>query len=120
MAVARVFSALLYIPFTYNRHWIMRKMGAACVRTDSAPKSITLIEDPLKTRNIFFLEEILKSAKGYRFIEDVQMPPYWTSVCAPTNTDRRPLNKYLPGGIIVRCRYSVASIREHYHRLTRR
>lgn len=95
-------------------------MGVACVKTDNVPKSITLVEDPLKTSNILFLEEILKSVNGYRFIEDVQMPPYWASVCVPTNSDHRPLNKYLPGGIIVRCRYSVEKIREHYQRLTGR
>jgi len=80
-------------------------------------KPLVLIEDPLVSKNIPYLEEILALADGYRFLEAVQTPPYWTNKGVPTNTQETPLNTYLPGGKIVRSRYSVDSIRAHYQSL---
>ncbi len=82
-----------------------------------ANKGVVLTRDPLATSNLSFLEEILKICKGYRFIEAVQMPPLWSSVGIPTNSDKKPLNKHLPGGKVVRQRYLIEDIRRHYRSL---
>ena len=82
-------------------------------------KTVVLIDDPLRTKNIPFLEEILSVSKGYRFLEAVQTPPVWSNIGVPTNSDSAPLNEHLPGGKVVRQRYGVEDIRDHYNELTR-
>lgn len=87
--------------------------------TNGKIKTITLVDDPLETNNVLFLEDILRLADGYKFIEAVQMPPYWSNIGVPTNSNSNPLNQSLIGGKIVRQRYSVSDIRDHYYKLTR-
>jgi hypothetical protein len=81
-------------------------------------KPLVLTEDPLTSKNVPYLEEILAISEGYKYLEAVQTPPYWSSVGMPTNSQDNPINTRLPGGRIVRYRYSVSSIREHYREIS--
>ena len=86
---------------------------------EKSMKVILLVEDPIQTRNVPFLEEILRVAACYRYLEAVQTPPYWRNVGVPMNSAETPLDVHLPGGNVVRQRYLVSDIETHYRRLTR-
>lgn len=80
---------------------------------------ILLVEDPIQTRNVPFLEDILRVAAGCHYLEAVQIPPYWRNVGVPMNSAETPLNIHLPGGKVVRQRYLVSDIETRYRCLTR-
>lgn len=86
---------------------------------EKSRKIILLIEDPTKTKDPSFLEEVLRVAAGYQYLEAVQAPPYWRNVGVPMNSAETPLNMNLPGGRVVRQRYLVSDIESRYRHLAR-
>jgi hypothetical protein len=80
-------------------------------------ETMILTEDPLRTRNVPYLEELLRISAGYKYVEAVQTPPFWSSTAVPTNSDENTLNKKLEGGRIVRYRYEVSDIEKQYQSL---
>ena len=84
---------------------------------DGQNQGIDLIDDPLTTTDTSFLERILEAAKDYRFMVAVQMAPFWRNTGVLTDSSDKPLNTYLPGGWIIRARYLVQDIRDHYENL---
>ena len=77
-------------------------------------KRIVLTEYPLTTRNKKFLEDILNAAAGYESINAVLCGTPPVGFAVPSNSNKEPLNEYLPGGIIIRARYRVDDICTHY------
>ncbi len=77
-------------------------------------RCVNLIEDPLETRDVAYLEKILNAAKGFSYLDAVHEPPMYRSVGIPDNTKRDQVNVKLPGGDILRFQYAIADIRAHY------
>lgn len=80
------------------------------------PKPVYLSEDPCSTNKKAFLEEVLEACKGYRYLNAIQSGSIGVSLGVPTNTCDK-IGHFLPGGIIIRARYDVETIRRRYHSL---
>ena len=80
-------------------------------------KKIILTEDPLTTNNVDFLEEILSKSDGRRYLNAVQLGSLGGNFGEFSDSDSEPINEYLPGGKVIRARYSVDDIRERYNQL---
>jgi len=86
--------------------------------TKSRDKSvIVLVESPLTSTNINYLDEILRKADGYLYLNAVQQGSLGGNYGIPGDSADKPLNTYLPGGIIIRARYTITDIRERYNKL---
>lgn len=78
-------------------------------------KRIILTEDPLFTKNINLLEKILMSNKGRKYLIAIQFGSLGGNYGIFTNSDSEPINEYLPGGVIIRQRYSIKRIKQRYN-----
>ena len=81
------------------------------------PKKLVLVEDPMTTKDMGLLEKILELTKNFRYLDVVQYGPMWRNLGVPSNTDKEPLDEYLPGGRIIRVKYIVKEIIDRYQRL---
>lgn len=82
------------------------------------PMNIVLIDDPITTKDIGLLEKILEATKNYKYLNAIQYSPMWRNLGVPSNTNKEPIDEYLPGGRIIRARYKVSNIRNRYLKLT--
>jgi len=78
---------------------------------------IILTEDPLTTEDINLLEEILSKVNGRQYLNAVQFGSLGGNYGIPSDSDKEPLNEYLPGGVVIRMRYNINEIRERYNKL---
>jgi hypothetical protein len=84
--------------------------------SNKKPK-IILVDDPLTTNNVPFLEELLSKVNGNKYLNAVQFGSLGGNYGIPSNSDEEPLNEYLAGGRVIRARYDVEKIRERYQQL---
>ena len=78
---------------------------------------IVLVDDPLLAEDCEFLEQIIKKSEGKRYLNAVQYCSIGGNFGVPTDDASQPVNTYLPGGVIIRKRYSVSEIVERYNAL---
>ena len=78
---------------------------------------IVLIDDPLMTKDINLLEEILSKTNGKQYLNAVQFGSLGGNYGIFSDSNKEPLNEYLPGGIVIRKRYDVNEIRKRYNKL---
>ena len=76
-----------------------------------------LTEDPLTTRDRVLLEKVLSFAKDAPYLEAVQYASLGGNFVFRAYNEQDPINEYLPGGIIIRARYKVNDIRDHYENI---
>jgi len=82
------------------------------------PVKFRLRESLLETNNINFLEEILKASKGFSHVNITQYPPMWIGF-VELSDKKEPIGEHLPGGRIIRKRYSILEIKARYDALTK-
>ena len=78
---------------------------------------IVLTEDPLTTRNKGYLEHILRMMGNHIYLNAIQVNSIGGNFGVPSNSNDEPIGKYLPGGVIIRARYSISDLRSRYAQL---
>ena len=65
------------------------------VQITKKQEKLVLIDNPLTTKNRKFLEDILDTMNGYKYLNAVQYGSFGGNFGIPSNSKKEPIGKYL-------------------------